>query len=140
MTEQLKPEISARLLGKIIDEVFNFAIEDPSVIEDIYRAIAKDVNSRADAQAGQQEPVAKVLSEAEMLVGYDRNMGPAILFGGYPAPGLLYTTPQPAPIPDAAEVVQVPLKLANSLANGFYMTRDREQLRALLTTNQEQSE
>ena len=51
MIEQLSPEIPARLLGKIIDEVFDFAIEDPSVIEDIYRAIAKDVNSRAATKA-----------------------------------------------------------------------------------------
>lgn len=49
MAEKLSPEIPARLLGKIIDEVFNFAIEDPGVIEDIYRVIAKDVNSRVPA-------------------------------------------------------------------------------------------
>ena len=37
-----QPEISRGLLGKIVDEVFDGAIEDASVIEDIYRVIARE--------------------------------------------------------------------------------------------------
>jgi hypothetical protein len=35
-------ELSRELLGKIVDEVFDGAIEDASVIEDIYRVIARE--------------------------------------------------------------------------------------------------
>jgi hypothetical protein len=39
----LPPEISRELLGQIVDEVFDGAIEDATVIEDIYRVIARSV-------------------------------------------------------------------------------------------------
>jgi hypothetical protein len=39
----LPPEIPRDLLGKIVDEVFDGAIEDATVIEDIYRVIARSV-------------------------------------------------------------------------------------------------
>lgn len=39
----LPPEISHELLGQIVDEVFDGAIEDATVIEDIYRVIARSV-------------------------------------------------------------------------------------------------
>jgi len=52
-----------------------------------------------------QKPVAKVLSEQEMLIGFDRRHGPVIWFGGYPAPGMLYAAPVSAPGQVAAEVV-----------------------------------
>lgn len=37
-----QPEISRDLLGKIVDEVFDGAIEDAGVIEDIYRVVARE--------------------------------------------------------------------------------------------------
>lgn len=39
----LPPEISRELLGQVVDEVFGGAIEDATVIEDIYRVIARSV-------------------------------------------------------------------------------------------------
>lgn len=41
-SQAMPPEISRDLLGKIVDEVFDGAIEDPSVIEDIYRVVARE--------------------------------------------------------------------------------------------------
>ncbi|MDR3353348.1 MAG: hypothetical protein LBO00_10200 [Zoogloeaceae bacterium] len=41
----LPPEISRDLLAQIVDEVFDGAIEDAAVIEDIYRVIARSVAS-----------------------------------------------------------------------------------------------
>ena len=38
----MNPEISRELLGKIVDECFDGAIEDCKVIEDIYRVIARE--------------------------------------------------------------------------------------------------
>lgn len=38
----LSPDISRDLLGKVIDEVFDGAIEDATVIEDIYRVITRE--------------------------------------------------------------------------------------------------
>jgi len=43
-------EIPRDLLGKIVDEVFDGAIEDPSVIEDVYRVIAREQPSTAAAR------------------------------------------------------------------------------------------
>lgn len=43
---KLPAEITRRLLGRIVDEVFDGAIEDPTVIEDIYRVIAADQSER----------------------------------------------------------------------------------------------
>lgn len=44
-------EIPRDLLGKIIDEVFDGAIEDASVIEDIYRVIARECQPAMPADA-----------------------------------------------------------------------------------------
>lgn len=41
-------EISRDLLGKIVDEVFDGAIEDASVIEDVYRVIAREHATMAE--------------------------------------------------------------------------------------------
>lgn len=38
----MPPEISRALLGKIVDELFGGAIEDPSAIKDVYRVIARE--------------------------------------------------------------------------------------------------
>ncbi|AJE99605.1 hypothetical protein [Pandoraea apista] len=39
----LPPEIPRDLLAQVVDEVFDGAIEDATVIEDIYRVIARSV-------------------------------------------------------------------------------------------------
>lgn len=49
----LPPEISRELLGQVVDEVFGGAIEDATVIEDIYRVIARSV---APPRTGGLEP------------------------------------------------------------------------------------
>ena len=49
----MPPEISRDLLGKIVDEVFDGAIEDASVIEDVYRVIAREYRT-APAVVNQQ--------------------------------------------------------------------------------------
>lgn len=41
-SQPMPHEISRGLLGKIVDEVFDGAIEDASVIEDIYRVVARE--------------------------------------------------------------------------------------------------
>lgn len=41
-SQPMPPEISRDLLGKIVDEVFDGAIEDASVIEDVYRVVARE--------------------------------------------------------------------------------------------------
>lgn len=41
-SQSMPPEISRDLLGKIVDEVFDGAIEDAGVIEDIYRVVARE--------------------------------------------------------------------------------------------------
>jgi hypothetical protein len=43
----MEPEIPRDLLARIVDEVFDGAIEDASVIEDIYRVIARYANEPA---------------------------------------------------------------------------------------------
>lgn len=48
----LPPEITREMLGMIIDEVFDGGIEDASVIEDIYRVIARS----ATPQPAEQQP------------------------------------------------------------------------------------
>ncbi|ALS62310.1 hypothetical protein [Pandoraea norimbergensis] len=58
----LPPEISRELLGQVVDEVFGGAIEDATVIEDIYRVIARSVAPPAreglnhDPRQAQQDP------------------------------------------------------------------------------------
>ncbi|KQU96825.1 hypothetical protein ASD00_18440 [Ensifer sp. Root31] len=66
MTETSNNAISRELLGKIVDEVFDGAIEDAGVIEEIYAVIARDMNDRAalsfrSAEAG--KPVASTHEE-----------------------------------------------------------------------------
>jgi len=51
-------------------------------------------NLRAELAAlREQVPVAKVLSEHEMGIGFDRRYGPVIWFNGYPPAGNLYAAP-----------------------------------------------
>lgn len=59
----LPPEISRELLGQVVDEVFGGAIEDATVIEDIYRVIARSVapppareGLNHDPRQAQQDP------------------------------------------------------------------------------------
>jgi len=59
----MPPEIPRDLLGKIVDEVFDGAIEDASVIEDIYRVIARE---HAAPTAG----LAAILTQAEIERGW----------------------------------------------------------------------
>ena len=49
----LPPEIPRDLLAQVVDEVFDGAIEDATVIEDIYRVIARSV---APPRTGGLEP------------------------------------------------------------------------------------
>lgn len=57
----MPPEISRDLLGKIVDEVFDGAIEDPSVIEDVHRVIAREYRA-APAVVNQQVTTADLTS------------------------------------------------------------------------------
>lgn len=58
-------QISRELLGKIVDEVFDGAIEDASVIEDIYAAIKKhEPPAPADHSRG---PADQVIGQIEEL-------------------------------------------------------------------------
>ena len=59
----MPPEISRDLLGKIVDEVFDGAIEDPSVIEDVYRVIVRE-QLAAPAVVNQQVTTAAVAPDA----------------------------------------------------------------------------
>jgi len=61
-----KPEpISRELLGKIVDEVFDGAIEDASVIEEIYAAIKKhETPSPQDRSRG---PADQIIAQIEAL-------------------------------------------------------------------------
>ena len=63
----MPPEISRDLLGKIVDEVFDGAIEDPRVIEDVYRVIAREylaapavVNQQLTTAASQEDGLVSV--------------------------------------------------------------------------------
>ncbi|MEE4662754.1 hypothetical protein V2L09_02325 [Pseudomonas alliivorans] len=51
-------------------------------------------NTRTQPADQQGEPVGRVMSEAELPVGFDRRTGPVIWFGT-PEPGLLYRHAQP---------------------------------------------
>lgn len=53
--------IPRTLLGKIVDEVFAGAIEDPQVIEDIYRVIVRE-------QASTWQPIETAPRHTEVLV------------------------------------------------------------------------
>lgn len=59
----MPPEISRDLLGKIVDEVFDGAIEDASVIEDVYRVIVREQQA-APAVVNQQVTTAAVAPDA----------------------------------------------------------------------------
>src|SRR5690606_25765795 len=59
----LPPEITREMLGMIIDEVFGGGIEDASVIEDIYRVIARS----ATMQPAEQQPAPDVAGLVEAL-------------------------------------------------------------------------
>jgi len=59
----LPPEITREMLGMIIDEVFGGGIEDASVIEDIYRVIARS----AAPQPAEQLPAPGVEALVEAL-------------------------------------------------------------------------
>lgn len=73
-----KPEpISRELLGKIVDEVFDGAIEDASVIEEIYAAIKKhETPAPQDHVTGVDIPRLPVGTPVEKI-------------GGYPFPGTI---------------------------------------------------
>ena len=47
MSEPTKEAISRELLGKVVDQVFGGAIEDASVIEEIYAVIAPYIRTQA---------------------------------------------------------------------------------------------
>lgn len=51
-SQSMPPEISRDLLGKIVDEVFDGAIEDASVIEDIYRVVARECALQSQDREG----------------------------------------------------------------------------------------
>src|SRR5690554_1914860 len=70
----LPPEITREMLGMIIDEVFGGGIEDASVIEDIYRVIARS----ATMQPAEQQPapdVAGLVEALESLLRHAKKMG-----------------------------------------------------------------
>jgi hypothetical protein len=46
MSTPLSPEIPRDLLARIVDEVFDGAIEDTEVIEAIYRVIARELRAK----------------------------------------------------------------------------------------------
>ena len=62
----MPPEISRDLLGKIVDEVFDGAIEDASVIEEVYRVIAREQPATAAARDVLAERQRQITAE-----GYD---------------------------------------------------------------------
>jgi|GEM_PF-6811783 len=63
----LPPSISRQLLGKIVDEVFNGAIEDCSVIEDIYRSIAAHHQPAQKAEPSDDELLEFAIEEEFLL-------------------------------------------------------------------------
>lgn len=83
-SQPMPPEISRDLLGGIVDQVFGGAIEDATVIEDIYRVIACEFAlqslDREDAQEWlkQHETLMHRVSKAAIAVGYS-NKGEAKL-------------------------------------------------------------
>lgn len=62
-------QISRALLGKIVDEVFDGAIEDPRVIEDVYRVIVREQQAGL-AVVNQQVTTAVCLWKREQDSGF----------------------------------------------------------------------
>lgn len=65
-SQSMPPEISRDLLGRIIDQVFGGAIEDATVIEDIYRVIACEFSLQSQDREG--AAMAEIVREAAQII------------------------------------------------------------------------